>query len=46
MGGVKREHKSISTSNTDTVDVYEGCGISEFEPTTILLSGLFLLLVF
>ena len=39
MGGVKREHKSISTSDVDNVDIYEGHGIFEFEPTTILLLG-------
>ena len=38
MGGVKRGHKSINTSDTDMVDAYEGRGEFYSEPTTILLS--------
>ena len=42
VGGVKRKHKSISTSDTEMVDVYEGRGIFNSEPTTILLSGTYI----
>ena len=38
MGGVKKERRSISNSDADTVDICEGRSIFEFEPTTILLS--------
>jgi len=38
MGGVKRGHKSINTSDTDMVDAYEGCCVFDSDVTTILLS--------
>ena len=46
VGGVKRGHKSINTSNADMVDVYEGRGVFDSEPTTILLSEKYALLTF
>ena len=39
MGGVKRGHKSMNTSDTDMVDAYEGHCVFDSELTTILLSG-------
>ena len=38
VGGVKREHKSINTSDKDMVDAYEGHVVFDSELRTILLS--------
>ena len=46
VGCMKRGHESINSSNTDMVDVYEGRGMSDSEPTTILLPEKYALLTF